>query len=90
MSSIFESVSELRGQKVAALCGRYQYRGVLSDVTDDGISLSNAACVEISGRSNADAPETEDNIGSTVFIMKRAIEIVYQPQWVNADLPGEK
>jgi hypothetical protein len=35
------------------------------------------------------APSTEDVIGSTIIISLDAIELFYQPNWVNAPLPGE-
>ena len=76
-------------QKVAILCARYNYRGVLSIVGPDYIVLSNACTVEISGESNSTTPRTEDPIGSSIIIMKDAIELVYQPNWSLAPLPGE-
>lgn len=77
------------GQKVAVLCCRYQYRGVLSRVYEDGLALSNATSVEISGPSQSEEPDTEDNIASTIFISKNTVELIYQPRWVFAPLPSE-
>lgn len=86
MKKVAES---LVGQKVAVLAARYQYRGVLSEVTDDRLTLANACAVEISGPNNQDAPNTEDPIGGSVHISMNAIEILYQPNWCFAPLPGE-
>ena len=76
------------GQKVAVLCARYQYRGVLSEVHNDHIILANATAVEISGPSNTEAPQTEDPIGGSVVIKTDAIEILYQPKWSQAPITG--
>ena len=77
------------GQKVAVMAARYQYRGVLSEVGEDYIVLSNACSVETSGRSSADRVEVEDAIGGSITIMNGAIELLYQPNWSKAPLPGE-
>ena len=77
------------GQKVAVLCARYQYRGKLTKVTSDCILLANARSVEISGPSNSDHPEREDNIDGTIAIKNDAIELFYQPQWVYFELSDE-
>ena len=76
------------GQPVAVLCARYQYRGQLSQVMTDCIVLANASCVEVSGACNLERPQTEDPIGGSVTIKTDAIEILYQPNWCNAPLPG--
>ena len=86
MRTIIESY---KGQKVAILAARYQYRGVMSEVSEDSITLANATAVEISGPNSGNAPNTEDPIGGAVHISMNAIEIVYQPNWVYAPLPGE-
>ena len=78
------------GQKVAVLCARYQYRGILSEVLKDCIVLANATSIEISGPSQSAAPQIEDSIGSSIFIKNDAIEILYQPKWAMAKLPSEK
>ena len=78
------------GQKVAVLCARYQYRGVVSKVTDDCLILANSMSVEISGASAATKPEREDAIGGSVTIKLDAIEIFYQPNWSQFPLPNEE
>ena len=77
------------GQKVAVLCNRYQYRGILEEVTKDGVLLGNASCVEVSGACELDVPQTEDYVGGDVLVTKRMIELIYQPNWVFAPLLGE-
>ena len=84
-----EYASKYVGQKVVVLCARYQYRGNLTKVMSDCILLANARSVEISGPSNSDNPEREDDIGGTVCIKADAIELFYQPQWVHANLSDE-
>jgi len=78
-----------KGQKIAVLCARYQYRGVVAHVADDCIVLTNARSVEISGPSANATPEREDDIGGFVVIKKDAIEIMYQPTWSQAPLANE-
>lgn len=77
------------GEKVAVLCARYQYRGILAEVGEDYLNIAQAVAVEVSGRSMSRQATTEDVIGSTVTIMSAAIEIIYKPQWAEAPLPGE-
>jgi hypothetical protein len=89
MSRFSEVAEKFVGQKVAVMCARYQYRGVLSEVNDDCLILSNATSVEISGASQSEHPQTEDAIGGSVVIKSDAVEILYQPPWCNAKLPGE-
>lgn len=84
-----EIAKDYVGQKVAVLCARYQYRGILSKVGDNFLVIANATSVEVSGRSNANAPQTEDAIGGSIVIKTDAIELFYQPNWCNAPLPGE-
>ena len=76
------------GQPVMILCARFNYRGILSAVSEDGrgIVLSNARAVESSGASNADSPTNEDVIQSSIVISIFAVEIIAQPNWVFAPL----
>lgn len=83
MADVFQ---EYIGQPVAILCARYNYRGILSKVLPDCVVLAQARAVESSGPSNSDRPATEDPIGSSVVISLNAVEILYQPNWVYADL----
>jgi len=86
---ILKDVNKHLGSKLAILCNRYQYRGILAEVYDDGIKLDNARAIEVSGPSNGVCPFAEDLINTSVFIPVYAIELVYQPKWCNAPLTGE-
>jgi len=86
----------LEGQKAAALCNRYQYRGIVGPVRDTannivpgGIMFVNATAVEVSGPTERSQPNTEDAIGGPIVISSDMIEILYQPMWCHAPLPGE-
>lgn len=87
--SYFEDVAKLQGQKVAVLCARYHYRGLMTRVYADGIVLADATVVEQSGSASQETPTSEDPINGTVFISKDAIELVHQCNWVMAALPSE-
>jgi len=90
--STLDYMKDFVGQKVAVLCNRYQYRGVLSAVVEgknDFLVIANATAVEISGPSNSDTPSTEDPIGGSIAVNVSMIELVYQPKWCMANLPGE-
>jgi len=77
------------GQRVAVMAARWQYRGVVSKVLTNAVVLSPAMAVEVSGASDSAAPNTEDTVGPFVCIKFDAIEMVYQPNWVNAPIRGE-
>ena len=85
-----EIINSHEGQKIAVLCARYQYRGVVAHVGEDFIVLANARSVEISGPSAKATPEREDDIGGFVIIKHDAIEIAYQPTWSQAPLSFEE
>lgn len=86
---ILDVIEMYVGQKVACLCARYQYRGILSKVLKDGFILSQATAVETSGASKRNRPEKEDPIGNSVVIAADAMEIFYTPEWCNYFLPGD-
>ena len=77
------------GQKIAFLCARYQYRGILAGVGVDFVVLANATSVEISGASNNEQPQTEDPIQSSIIVKLDAVELISQPNWARAPLPNE-
>ena len=85
-SSMSSVLQDYLGQPVAVLCARFNYRGILSKVTDDCLILAQARAVESSGASSSDRPNSEDPIGSSVIISLNAVELVYQPNWVFAPL----
>lgn len=77
---------EYIGQPVAILCARFNYRGILSKVTEDSVVLAQARAVESSGASNSERPNSEDPIGSSVIISLNAVELIFQPAWVFSPL----
>lgn len=85
-----EGIEEFIGQKIAVICVRYQYRGVLTEVGTDYIAIGQSTAVEVSGPCQSERPTTEDIIGGTIFIKTDAIELFYRPGWVEAPLPGEQ
>lgn len=85
-NTLQQLVAEYVGQPVAVLCARYNYRGILSAVVENGLVLAQARAVETSGPSSGDRPQVEDTIGSSVIIPLHAVELIYQPNWVHADL----
>lgn len=85
-SNMANVMKEYVGQPVAILCARFNYRGILSKVTDDCVILAQARAVESSGASSSERPNSEDPIGSSVIISLNAVELVYQPNWVFSSL----
>lgn len=77
------------GQRIAVLCVRYHYRGVLAEVGEDFMILSNATIVELSGPSNNETPSSEDPMNGSAIIKLDAIEIAHQVRWTESPLPGE-
>lgn len=89
-NSLFMRVgNKLRNQPVAVLCSRYHYRGILTNISEDGLVLSKARAVEISGGSQRECPEQEDKIDSNIFVNKHCIELIYQPNWCFASLDSD-
>lgn len=84
--SFSDIAKEFVGQPVAILAARYQYRGILTEANSDCIVLAKARAVERSGKSDQDAPTTEDKINGSVCIKNDAVEILYQPRWCMASL----
>lgn len=83
--SLVGVLDQYKGQPIAVLAARYNYRGLLSVVNKDFVILAHAKTVEVSGPSGSERPQTEDEVGSMVLIKTDAIEIVYQPRWCFAD-----
>jgi hypothetical protein len=80
---------DLVGQKVSILAARYHYRGYLSTVTPDYVTLANASAIPVSGPPNIDAPQSEDFIYGSLHLATGAIEIIFQPRSCFAPLPGD-
>lgn len=73
MSSLKNVAMNFVGEKVAVLCARYQYRGILSKAEDDHLVLSNARAIESSGASKQAQPSSEDPIDGDVAISYGAV-----------------
>jgi len=71
-----------KGQPVEILCARYSYSGIVAEVTEDYVVLTNATLVESAGPATGKAPSQEDTIPSDIMIAYGAIEHVCQPTWV--------
>ena len=78
---MYEKAMQLRGRRVACWCVRYTYRGVLSEVHDDCLVLTDPFVVEISGGNMEAKVKTEDPIPGEVIVKLDAIEILYTPNW---------
>lgn len=69
---------------VAVWCVRYTYRGIVKEIGDEVLTLSNPTAVEVTGPANASTPKNEDPIPSDLHIALDAIEIVCVPGWAGA------
>jgi hypothetical protein len=90
MNKLARKLKSWIGKKVAVLCVRYQYRGILTAVNKDFLTLSNACAVEESGATHLTKPKKEDPIEAKVYVPLDATEIIYRPKWCKSPLPGEK
>jgi hypothetical protein len=81
------SLAKYKGKPIAALCARYWYRGILSEIDDNWAVLSFARAVEVTGSATQPIPSAEDPIPSDVMVSLGAVEIVCQPLWVWHDMP---
>lgn len=88
----FESyvVEPHEGNKVAILCNRYWYRGIVKKVEDDCVVLEKGIAVEIVGKPEDAKSKAEDWIGSDVFIPRTTIEMICHPKWCEAPLEPNK
>jgi len=85
--SINEALRRLHGEAVFILCARYSYRGILAEIGDSWVRLTQARAVEITGGDmEAQRPERETAIGSDVLIRIEFIELVAQPGWTGFEL----
>ena len=78
-----------RKEKIAILCRRFQYRGILKAVHEDYLVLDPGMCVEISGMPNEDKPVAEVHIPEGIVLPTMGVEIIHQCKWSQAPLPGE-
>ena len=80
--TLMEQAQKYMGQPLAVWCARYLYRGIVTKVGADFLTLSDPRAVEVSGRASASTPDTEDVIPSDLTISAGAIEQFCQPAWV--------
>jgi len=78
------------GKKIAVLCNRYQYRGILLEILPNDLILANARFVEISGYCDRKKTEREDDINGPIMISLASVELVYQPKWSQGPLTNEE
>lgn len=86
---LYERLKSYQGQPVAVLCARYWYRGILKDVGEDHILITNPRAVEVTGSAGAERPEREDIIPSDLMVRIDFMEIVCQPTWVYHEMDPE-
>lgn len=72
---------EKKGDAVAILCPRYWYRGIVAEVQDSYVVLTQPFAVEETGLPTAPAASIEVGIPGDQMIPYAAIETVIQPVW---------
>lgn len=87
--SASEYYKEFIGQKIAVVCARFSYWGVLAKVYNDAIVIANAVSVEDSGPATSERPRGTDPINRPILINSDAIELFFQPVWSESALPSE-
>lgn len=90
MTGMKSMLERMIGEPVAIFCARYIYRGILKEVGDDAVLLTNPCAVEVTGRASRETPEAEDPIPSDLIISLGAVEIACQPTWAFAGYGAEK
>lgn len=88
-TSLAEALEKHVGEKIVVIAARYQYWGILSEIGSEYIIIANAVSVQSGGSAQAEAPQTIDNIGTSIIISLPAVETFYWPKWVNNQLPSE-
>ena len=78
------------GKPAAILCARYWYRGMVHEVGQNYILLTNVRAVEVTGAASTERPQTEDPVPSDMIINADAIEQVCQPTWAWHEMPSKK
>jgi hypothetical protein len=69
-------------QPIAIWCARYTYRGIVKEVGEDFVTLSNPWAVEATGEAAGAVPTREDPIPSDLTISLGSVEQFCQPGWV--------
>lgn len=91
-SALEKHLKEFVGQKIAIICARYHYWGIVSDVLSGdypAIKLANPVSVTRSDSSVAQVPEEKHPLASSITVLISAIEMIHQPVWSQGPLPGE-
>lgn len=78
MKSFFE---KYRGQPIAIMCIRYWYRGIVSEVSDTHVILSNAHAVDRTGASTNEKAAREEALPSDWLVTYQSIESAGFPTW---------
>lgn len=87
--NLSERLKRYEQQPISILCARYWYRGICAEVGADYVVLSNPRAVEVTGSSQSERPEREDQIPSDLIIRLDFIEQICWPTWCYADLDEE-
>ena len=83
-----EFLTKLQGDKAYLVCARYAYRGIVSEVGWDSLTLANAMAVQETGSPLNKKPVREDPVGLAIITFD-SIESVTQPPFCMAPLPHE-
>jgi len=89
MRNLADKFAEFLNEPVAVLCCRYWYRGIVTEVGSDHVTLSNPRAVEITGSASQSAPQQEDPIPSDLTFALGAVEQFCQPTWCYHGYKGE-
>jgi hypothetical protein len=85
---LVEVVAEkYQGKPATILCARYWYRGVVHEVGQDYIHLTDVRAVEVTVAASEKKPEKEYPVPSDMLISADAIEQVCQPTWASHEMP---
>lgn len=74
-------IERFLNEPVAVLCVRYKYRGIVSEVGEDFVVLSNAFAVISGDSATSETIQREDTVPSDLMISLDAIESICQPVW---------
>lgn len=83
---MYERLKMYEGQAIAIICVRYTYRGIVSEVRHDCVTLRNCWAVEEAGPASGQKCKAEDKIPGELDISLAAIEIFFQPPWASAEM----
>lgn len=81
-----DAFERVRGEPVAIFGVCFAYRGVVAEVGDDHVRLAQPRMIEHTGSASAPRAQDEEPLPGDCLIAFGAIELVYWPAWVAADL----